>query len=42
MKVTIVSTCANGGGAAKAAYCLHSRLTYIRHESVMYMMYIER
>ena len=37
MKITIVSTCANGGGAAKAAYRLHSGLRYIGYDSTMYV-----
>ncbi len=37
MRITIVSTCANGGGAAKAAYRLHSGLRCIGHDSTMYV-----
>lgn len=39
MKITIVNTFANRGGAARAAYRLHSGLRHIGHESVMYVQH---
>jgi len=37
MKITIVNTFANAGGAARAAHRLHSGLRSIGHESTMYV-----
>lgn len=39
MKITIINTYAHGGGAARAAYRLHSGLRYIGHESTMYVQH---
>lgn len=37
MKIIIVNTHADGGGAARAAHRLHDGLTYIGHDSTMYV-----
>jgi len=38
MKIAIVNTCANGGGAARAANRLHEGLRRAGHESIMYVL----